>query len=120
MMDVQQLHDSLHEDYFVLCGLRGYGAQLDFLHRLLEKEDGPFERRCLIDNRDLRVPLSIVEIGRLVRLASQFGTRLQNVLVAWVSNHECRFDPRVTNELPVSFRHFRSVDGARAWLRGHP
>ena len=103
-------------DVFVVRGLRGYTIQLEHIRRMLDDEDVDVGSLFLVDNSELSVPLTSDEIGQLVGLVWKYKNRLESCSVAWVSSQPCVLESRLRAELPITLRHFRSHESAKAWL----
>ena len=101
---------------FVVRGLRGYSIQLEHIRRMLDEDDDGLGSLCLVDNSELSVPLTSDEIGQQNGLIWKYKNRLENCSVAWVSNQPCVLEARLRAELPITLRHFRNAESARAWL----
>jgi hypothetical protein len=103
-------------DFVTLCGLRGYTVQIDHLVACIDQADET-PMRWVVDNLAVDLPLSESEVSRLISLVWQ-QKRLHGAKIAWVTKEACGADARALLSLPIKVRIFRTVKGARAWLRG--
>ncbi len=108
---------SLEDEIVTLCNLRGYGIQIDYLERLIKKEElAP--RLWLIDNLGIRAAPNSNELSRLIGLVWQQQRRLEGAKVAWIASRACSVTSSRILNLSIELRTFKSVRAGRAWLLG--
>ena len=100
-----------------LRGLRGYAIQIDHIVARLN-EEGAASQLWLVDNLAVETPPNADEQSRLISLVWQQRKHLRGAKIAWVTQKACGADTTTLQGLPVNLRTFKTLKGARAWLRG--
>jgi len=104
--------------------LRGMGSAGDPLYwigcLMLDKQTNN-QHRWVIDNRDARKPLALVELMRFANQVKSQPERFIDISIAWVAGSSigpCLRD--IAESLPLAFEEFKSFDDAIIWLHEQP
>ena len=91
----------------------------EFGSTMLAGVDTP--QHWVIDNRDATGHLPLVDLARLVNLATTHPERFASVSLAWVSTRPMsRCLKAMLTKLPFQFREFTNLHDAYDWLRVRP